>query len=282
MKITPEDLVHRSADIGTLPNIYIELDREINNPLSHLEDVAAIILDDTGLSARLLKLANSAMFKLPSKVDTITRAITLIGTKQLRDLALSTSVISMFNGIDQSAINMEEFWKHCISTGIAARILATYQSESNVERFYLMGLLHDIGRLIMFLGIPEIMSDLITRSANEKRSLNELEMEVLGFGHGMVGQLLLRHWKLPPPITDAVGHHHYPLRSREYYREASVIHVSELLSNSIQFGSSGGISIAPKLDVKAWDNIGLSSTLVPNMLQHIESQYSDAVEIFLS
>ena len=144
MNVSAEGIVRKSFDIYSLPTIYEKLDREINDPLSNLEDMANILLDDSGLSARILKLTNSAMYNFHSKDDTITRAITIIGTTQLRDLALATSVVSLFKGIDSSILDMEDFWKHSIAVGIAARVIATYRSEPNVERFYLMGLLHDV------------------------------------------------------------------------------------------------------------------------------------------
>lgn len=282
MSISPEGLVHNSIELYSLPTIYLALDREINTPLSNLQDIANILLDDANLSARLLRLTNSAMYNFPSKVDTISRAITIVGTDQLRDLALSTSVLTLFSGIDAALVNMEEFWRHSIGVGIAARVIATYQSEPNVERFYLMGLLHDIGRLIMFAQIPERMSGLIEQGKTQQQLLHRLEEEQLGFDHGAVAMQLLQNWKLPAPIREAVGYHHHPLRSRAHSREASIVHVADLLVHGLQLGSSSGIELVPTLSEPAWQNIGLSAALLPDILGHIEHQYHDVVEIFLS
>lgn len=282
MNISAEGLIRKTAHIYSLPTIYSELDREINNPLSNLEDLVAILLDDSGLAARLLRLTNSAMYNFPAKVDTISRAITIVGTNQLRDLALSTSVLSQFKGIDQSIIDMEEFWKHSIGVGIAARVLATYQAEPNVERFYLMGLLHDIGRLIMFTQIPAVMAGLIKQCNEQQQLLHLQEQELLGFDHSEVGRLLLQSWKLPAPICNAVGHHHHPLRCRAYPNEAAIIHVADILTTGIQLGSSSGTPFVPKLVEQAWDTIGLSAALIPDILGHIETQYHDTVDIFFS
>jgi putative nucleotidyltransferase with HDIG domain len=281
MNITPEGLVRRVSDVYSLPTVYTELDRKINDPLSSLEDIAEILMGDAGLSARLLRLANSAMYSFPSKIDTITRAITIIGTNQLRDLALATSVITLFKDIDQTKIDMESFWRHSIAVGIASRVIATYQVEPNVERFYLMGLLHDIGRLIMLNQIPDVMSELVDQCQDQQKLLYLQEEEVLGFEHGRVGKLLLQEWKLPVQIVEAVSHHHHPLRSRNYFAEASVIHIADLLGNGIQLGSSSGIPLAPMLDAKAWECLGLSSALVPDILERMEVQYHDVVETFL-
>ena len=105
---------------------------------------------------------------------------------------------------------------------------------------------------------------------------------MLGFEHGKVGQLLLQEWKLPTPIINAVGNHHKPMRSRVHALESSVIHIADILVNGLQLGSSSGISTVAPLNEKAWDLVGLSSALIPNMLEHVESQYHDAIDVFLS
>ena len=282
MTVTAEGLVRNASTLYSLPTIYAALDQKINDPLSNLNDIATILLDDSALSARLLRLVNSAMYSFPSKVDTISRAITIIGTKQLRDLALATSVIAMFDGLEESGVDMNSFWEHSIAVGIAARTLATYQNEPNVERFYLMGLLHDIGRVIMFIQIPQVMSESIDHCEKTHTLLYEHENETLGFEHGEVGMRLLSSWQLPVPIVEAVGYHHHPLRSRSYMRESSVVHIADIISNGIQLGSSSGMEMVPKLNEKSWESLGLSSALMPDILEHIEMQYRDAVEIFLS
>ncbi len=282
MNYSAKTIVRKSSGVYTLPTIYTKLDQQINDPLSNLDDIANTLLEDAGLSARLLKLANSAFYSFPSTIDTVTKAVTIIGTNQLRDLALATSVISLFEGIDSSIVNMDDFWKHSIAVGIAARTIATYKSEYNVERYYLMGLLHDIGRILMYIQIPEAMTELIEESKSSYKPLYLLEKEILGFEHGETGHLLLSEWKLPKAISEAVANHHYPTRTVTYNLEASVIHIANLLINSMQLGTSSGISVISPLNNKAWDLVELSSAQVPDLLTRIESQYKDAIEVFLS
>ena len=282
MAITAEGLLRRSTTLHSLPMIYEQLDREINNPLSNLEDIANIFLDDSALSARLLRLTNSAMYNFPSKVDTINRAITIIGTRQLRDLAFSTSVLSLFDGIDPQLIEMESFWRHSIAVGVAARVIATYLYEKDVERYYLMGLLHDIGRLIMYTHIPDTMSQLIVQCKEQQQLLHLQEEQELGFHHGDVGRLLLQSWKLPAPTCDAVGFHHHPQRSTAYQRELAIIHIADLLANALQLGNSNGLSQVSPLNTTSWELIGLPTALLPDMLDHVVAQYDDVVNILLS
>lgn len=281
MALTVQLLVNRVKSIYSLPTIYTRIDHAIHDPRSNLEDIGHILAEDSGLSARLLRLANSAMYNFPSRVDTITRAIAIIGTQQLRDLVLATSVIQMFKGIDAKIVDMEQFWHHSIATGIAARVLTTYQREGNVERFYLMGLLHDIGRLIMYTQIPQQMSQLLQQAESPPQLLYRLERQQLGFDHAAVGRLLLKNWQLPEAIQHAVGYHHNPTGSASWQKEAAVIHCADVLVYGMALGSSGE-HFVPKLSDMAWQSLKLPASLLPDILQHTEQQFNDAVAIFLS
>ena len=105
------------TDIPSLPEIFIRVNEVVNNPRSSLEDVGKVISEDTGLTARLLKIVNSAFYGFPSHIETISRAVTIVGTQQLRDLALATSVIRLFSGIPHDLLDMESFWRHSVACG---------------------------------------------------------------------------------------------------------------------------------------------------------------------
>ena len=130
-----------TLEIPSLPMIFTRIDEAVNNPRSSLADIGRIISEDSSLTARLLKIVNSAFYSFPSKIETISRAVTVVGTQQLRDLALATSVMKLFQGIPPDLINMEAFWKHSIACGVAARVLAAHKREANIERFFVAGIL---------------------------------------------------------------------------------------------------------------------------------------------
>src|SRR4051812_17254922 len=117
-RITAEWLVDRTRTVYSLPFFYEKLSEAINHPRGSVSDIVKIIIEDQGLSARILKLANSPMFGCYSNVDSITKSVTIIGTQQLRDLALASSVIKIFKGIPEDLLSMTSFWQHSISCGI--------------------------------------------------------------------------------------------------------------------------------------------------------------------
>jgi len=273
-------LVKNVESVVSLPTIFTRIDELINSPDSNLTDIADVISEDPGLSVRLLKVANSAMFNFPAEIDTITRAITVIGTRQLRDLVLATKVISVFKDVDSDIINMEEFWKHSIASGIMARILASLRREPNTEYYYLLGLLHEVGRLVMYMEIPDLMSRAVTNSIDSNVALHQSELSVIGFDHSMVGAELMAAWNLPESMRDAICYHHRPSLSLNYVDDAGIIHVSDLIVNALELGSSGESDVPP-LDEQAWESLDLSQFVLPDAIEQLENQYHEAVDIFL-
>ena len=161
MTISLERMVRGAAEVSSLPELYSKLDEAINAPNSSFSMISDIISEDTGLTARLLRISNSALYGFPSKIETVQRAMSIIGTKQIRELVLATSVINVFKSMSNDMVSMESFWRHSIACGIAARLLATIRREHNVERFFVLGLLHDVGRLLMFAKAPQESADAV-------------------------------------------------------------------------------------------------------------------------
>src|SRR3974390_2180864 len=133
--VTIDSLLDGITAVPSLPLFHERLDEAINPPRSSIADIAKIISEDQGLTARILKLANSPLFGYFSKIDTITQAVTIIGVQQVRDLALALSVMDVFHGIPEDLVDMDSFWRHSVATGLAARLVATTQREANLERY---------------------------------------------------------------------------------------------------------------------------------------------------
>lgn len=275
MMCTPHTLLRGDVQVASLPIIYSRINEAVNNPRSSTADISTIISDDPGLTSRLLKLVNSAFYGFPSKIDTISRALFIVGTRQLRDLALSTSIINLFNGISKSLVDMESFWRHSIACGVAAKVLATYRrTEVNVERFFVAGIVHDIGRLIIYKKKPQEAHQALLLAKNGGELLHIAERNIFGFDHAEVGRLLMQMWKLPPNIEEVVAFHHQPQRAVLYPMEAAVVHVADIIAHGLQLGSSGEHRVPP-LKESAWDLIGLSTSVLSPALDQIERETAD-------
>ncbi len=281
MDSTPRDLLRGYVEVSSLPMIHLRLEEAINNPKKSMSDIAKIIREDPGLTARLLRIVNSAFYNFPSKVETISQAVTIVGTQQLSALALATSVMKMFKGLPEDLVSMDSFWRHSIACGLAARLLGTHRRESNAERFFVAGMLHDIGRLVMYTKLTEPSRDILTTARTENQILHEVERERLGFTHAVVGGVLLQTWKLPTSLEEAVMYHHSPMAATRFPVEAAMVHVADIIVHSMGLGSSGE-TFVPPLDPEAWNRLNLSPSVLSSVEDQIDLQYQDALQTMLT
>lgn len=279
MGLDPNSLVQDSGTIPSLPHIFQEITNAIDDPNSSTSTIGEVISKDSGLSVRLLRIANSSLYNFPSSVETVSQAIIVIGIQQIRDLALGTMVIELFDGISPELVDMNSFWRHNLGCGIAARILATHRRESNVERFLVAGLLHDIGRLVMYMKVPDKAKEALVKSKDKGELLYKMEREILGFDHGEVGAALLKYWKLPPNLAEAVQYHHTPLKARKP-SDPCTIHVADILTNALRLGSSGE-HFVPPLQTGCWEKLELSKDVIAPTIKEIDRSFQNTVDMFL-
>lgn len=275
---TVQWLVEKTGTIYSLPLFYQRLSEAINHPRTSLSDISKVITEDQGLTTRLLRLANSPMFGYFGKVDSINCALTIIGTQQLRDLALAASVMGVFKGIPEELLSMEQFWKHSIACGIIARSLAIWRRESNVERFFLAGMLHDIGQLIMATAIGEKVQQMLVAARENQQLFMDQEQQQLGFTHADAGAALLREWKIPANISEPVGYHHKPAQAEQFPLEAALVHIADIICHALFFGQSCTAHIPP-LEPLAWEHLGMIPSELSATLKQAEPQIEETFSI---
>ncbi|HPX60434.1 MAG TPA: HDOD domain-containing protein [Deltaproteobacteria bacterium] len=272
-----ETIIDNASTVYSLPLIHDRLTQAINNPRASFADITEIISEDQGLCFRILKLANSPMFGYHRNIDTITRAATIIGTQQLRDLSLAVSVIGVFKGIPEELINMTSFWQHSITCGIVARALATCRREPNVERFFVAGMLHDVGQLVLFTSMPRIMCDIIEENRSSGQPQYLVQQDLLGFDHADVGGELLKKWKIPQSVAEPVARHHAPGLSTVHPVGASLLHVADLITHAMQAGFSGE-SHVPPLDADAWERLDIPVSMLSTIITQADSQMHEIID----
>ncbi|HXE95150.1 MAG TPA: HDOD domain-containing protein [Dongiaceae bacterium] len=275
---TLERLVDETSTVYSLPLFYERLNEAINHPRSSIDDISKIITEDQGLTARLLRLANSPLFGCYAKVDSITKAVTILGTQQLRDLALAASVMGVFKGIPEELLNMTSFWRHSIACGIIARSLAIYRRESNVERLFVAGMLHDVGQVVLAAARPEASRELLEVQRDTGRFYLDLELELLGFDHAGLGGALLKKWKIPATIGEPVACHHNPGSAEQFRLETALIHLADIICHAMELGQAAEWGVPP-LDEPAWERLGLSAHMLGIVIKQSESQMEETFAI---
>jgi putative nucleotidyltransferase with HDIG domain len=268
--IDPEKLIKTDIDLPSLPTIYGEINEVIHNPTSSANDIGNVISKDTSLSASLLRIVNSTFYGFPSKIDTLSRAVTILGIKQLKTLVIGVSIMNVFKNIPSALIDMKSFWEHSITCGIIARVIAGHKKIQNTERLFVAGLLHDIGRLVLYRHAPAQAKNALLMAKNSGDLLWRLEDRVIGCNHGTVGGLLLRRWKLPVSLENIITHHHAPDESKDPL-EPAIVHLADIMTNALHMGSSGE-RLVPPLDPEAWESLDVSTNILNMTIIQTERQ----------
>lgn len=280
MALDAERIVTNVLKVAALPEVALKFSEAIKNPLTSNQDLENIVSEDAALAAKVLMIANSALFNFPSKIDTIANAITIIGHKQLSEIILSCSIVAMFKDIPQDIIDMEQFWRHSISVATAARIIASSRREQNIEKYFTAGLLHDIGKLIIFVEAPKYAVEVLKQCSEKKELMYKVEKDILGFDHAKLGAMLLKKWKLPDEVVAAVYYHHMPSVSSGNIIAPATIHIADIFTHSLQFGSSGE-EFVPTFNEKAWKALDLEVEIISPVLEQLNVQHAEAVKYIL-
>jgi HD-like signal output (HDOD) protein len=279
-KVDPSALIRNDIRLPSLPDIYRQINDTINKPTSSAFDVGKVIGKDTSLSAHLLKIVNSTFYGFPSKIDTLSRAVTIVGMKQLCTMALGMNIMNVFKDIPSDLINMKSFWEHSIACGIGARIIANYKNIQNTERLFVGGLLHDIGRLIFYSEMSTHARNALLKAKHDNNLLHKTEYEIMGFGHTKIGGLLMRNWKLPASLENIVSYHHAPQESRDPL-EPAIVHLADIITNALGIGSSGE-RFVPPLDLHAWKCLDISANILPLTIPQMDRQIEEIVRFLFS
>ena len=183
---------------------------------------------------------------------------------------------SLFKGVPADLVDAESFWFHSLACGMTARTVAAHRSEDNVERFFVVGLLHDIGHMVTYMSVGEQAREALDLARATGQPLPDCEREVMGCDHGHVGRALLEKWNFPRAFLEAVGYHHRPHLATRFPVEAAAAHVAEVTSHALRWGRSGEEKVPP-FDPTAWATLGLDSALFPLLVEEAERQLEASV-----
>lgn len=279
--MTPQELVEGIEKLVSLPEVCIKVNRLIDAPNYSAATLGDLISQDTDLTARLLRVVNSAFYNQQAPVETISRAITVVGTNELRNLVMATSAARAFTGIPADLVDMPEFWRYSLAAGVIASELAGHCRVLHTERLFVMGVLHDIGRLVIYLKLPEASRDILLVASGDDSLLPEVEQEMLGFTHMEVGEALLNYWKMPRSIITVAANHHRPMRATDFRLETAIIHLASIIS----LGELEGASLDELMvlvDPVVWEITGLKPEVLEEALETVPQKVNEIVDVVLS
>ena len=268
------------AKLPEAPFIITELNNVIADDHSTSNDVAQVVNKSPSLSAVILKIVNSAFYGFPSKIDRISRAVTIIGTKQISSVALGICVMQAFKDIPKEFLDTKAFLRHSLACGLVARVIGAFKNMADTEQLFVSGLLHDIGKLIAFKYYPEHAREAINLAITSGSSVYETEKRTVGLNHTQIGRYLLRKWCLPSELATNIVYHHNPSRSLDPIK-SGIIQLADLVVHGLGIGGSGEQSV-PCFDATVLDQIGISANAIHSVVRQATQQLVPLEVIFES
>jgi len=235
------------GDLLPLPTTINELVKlDIDNVTA--SDISAVIEKDPALVAKVLRLANSAYYGLTQRVTTITHAIVCLGFNKVKSLAYTAASQQVLkNGLESYGMKENELFEHCVAVAIGSRLLSEKIGMSAPEEHYIMGLLHDVGKLMVDQFAAEELK--MTWELYRKGSLKmyQAEEESLGFHHGNIGAEIAKKWNFPNELCEVIEYHHNPDRADiRSMKSAYVVYIADGIAKTLEIGKG----IVPHQDTK--------------------------------
>jgi HD-like signal output (HDOD) protein len=276
--ITAADLVEAVDDLLSLPDAATRLNALLTDPDASSGEIADVVSLDPALSARVLRAVNSAYFGLRVRVDTISKAISMIGTSELHSLVLATSAAQAFRNISCKLVDMESFWQHSVRAALAARGFAETSLRRHRERVFLAALMHDVGQLVIYHQLPA-ESTKILEAMQKGEPREATEFALLGFTHADVGAALLERWNLPASLTQPVRFHHSCVDASEYAKEAALLHlgsrISHLMERELSTDPAQDLDVSPDI----WAQAGCSDEDLAEVIVDVGMHWLQVIEI---
>lgn len=272
-------LVSRIPGLPTLPVIVQKLNDMMLNPRTTAKEVGRLISSDPALSAKILKIVNSSFYGFPSRITTVTHAIVILGFNTVKSVVLSSTVFDVFKSKGENEFKREEFWKHSVGCGAACRVIAREAGFSALEDFFIAGLMHDVGKIILDQYLHDDFQKVLATVKRDDCLFLEAEKKVLAVTHAEIGGWLFANWKLSKGLVQAVTHHHNPSLADDALKITSVIHLGDIVCRALQCGSGGDAKI-PRISPAAWDALGFTPPKLEAILRETDSEIEKA-KVFL-
>jgi len=272
------------ARMPSLSTTVIKVLETCNDPNASAYDLKRVISLDPVLTGRVLKLINSAYYSLGHPISSLTRAIILLGINNVKNLALSFTILANFK-VKRSgqSFTADEFWIHSLGVGVAAKALAALKAVPVAarEEFFIAGLLHDLGKFPLLTQFPAEYCRVCESARRQETQLHQSEARYLGFDHCTVGQMIARKWRLGLSLIDALSHHHHPDESPDESRDfVAIVSLADQWANAFDIGTAGNYAPDRALMNHLCAKVGVDWELLSNLRETVLSEI-DKAKVFL-
>ena len=238
MNLIQKDIESQIQNMSSLSHTVPKIVQVVNDVSSSARDLVKVIQMDPVLTAKVLRIVNSAFYSVQQEVTSLNKAVIMVGMNTVKNLALSTAVVSSFSfDENQCGIKHEEFWKYSVGTAVLSKLLAQRSrlSATDSEDLFIIGLLHVIGKAFLLQFFPQQIKKIVSTCREEEKLSQDLETGVLGMNHMEIGATLAMNWKLPESVLDGIQYYTDPSKSKLLTTKYLSVASNAIKVNSVGF-----------------------------------------------
>jgi putative nucleotidyltransferase with HDIG domain len=285
---TPNDKAERITritrgiiNLPTLPRVVSKMIELVDNPKTSAGSLARLISNDQVLTARVLKLANSAYYGFPREIYSVDMAIVVLGFNAVKEIGLSLSVLDTFRDTESNAyFDVSRFWEHSLGCGVGAKALAKRYAPGYASHVFVAGLMHDIGKIIISLYAKKDFLEIARSVWETNEPWSHAEERVLGIDHAHIGGILAERWKFPEIIVNCIRNHHTPWDAPEPRTPPALVSLANSLCHACNIGNISPTTV-DDADTRLWQvfeeqNIPMDEATVDDLREEILIAYDQS------
>lgn len=271
------DAVNAVSAIATLPEVTQQIIQTVEDPRSSAQTLHKIVGHDPALVSRILKVVNSSFYGLPGQVASVDRAIVMLGLNAVKNIAVAASLGQMFRGNKLcKGFAAKDLWTHCVAVAVTSREIAKQLRLPIADEAFLAGMIHDLGLLVTLQTWPEKLAAVCDAVPGSGRTFVEIEREVIGVDHQMIGAVLTEKWKFPRPCQQAAGAHHNPAILAQGTRTlTAIVHAADVIACQQKQGLSLTCE-SQTIDVESVEQAGVPIKIVEDVASRLPTLIADA------
>ncbi|RCS48224.1 HDOD domain-containing protein [Bremerella cremea] len=276
------DAIQRVRNIATLPEVASKVRQLVDDPECTADDVDRVVRNDPALSTRILRVVNSSFYGMPGQFSSVKRAIVFLGLNAIKNITIAASLNKIFRPQSiQPPFKVENLWNHSIAVAAISRQLANQAGTVSSDDAFLAGLIHDVGIIVELQACRAEFGDVLQRFTKDPDlSLCDAERQVFGVTHEAFGAELCRAWMFPEQLVDVTGNHHDPSALPEQRRTMPrIVHLADILADKAGMPAAMR-SDSKKLDPELLEDIGVTTTDLAAIAQHLPAEIAEVKQVF--
>ncbi len=276
---SPHEIVAACDTLRSLPAVYHRIREALEAPDSSLTDVARLVAHDGVIAGRVLQVVNSPLYGFSGQIGDIMRAVQILGMQQLHDIVLAMSLGKVFENVAPERMDMRTYWRLSVLRGLTARVTARRCGLLDAERLFIIGLLADLGHLVMYLTLPE-KTDAAQQAADDTgEPLHLAEHRIIGADYAEVGCALMESWRLPRIFATVIGGQHTPVTAGDHWLEAAIINLTNRVADADRRGLSSDEATG-SVNPAVWRQLDLPQSALPDIREEAELNLAAVIALF--